>query len=76
MGSRLLRSGVNGEVRKEEDYIHLGQGEWPGMGGWSRADVSRMETDVGEWTGLRGWLDRAAEIAVEAQRCSREKEQC
>lgn len=33
VGSRLLRSGVNGEVRKEGDYIHLGQGEWPGMGG-------------------------------------------
>lgn len=31
---------------------------------------------MGEWTGLWGWLDRAAEIAVEAQRCSREKEQC
>ena len=39
-------------------------------GGWSRAGVSRMERDVEEWTGLRGWLDGAAEIAVEAQRCS------
>lgn len=34
VGSRLLRSGVSGEVRKEGDNIHLVQREeWPGMGG-------------------------------------------